>query len=59
MLEQSGIPLFLYKRLCLNVVLYLCFSFSLEKHTLLNVGLKKCLRHFIIYVLLAKEFPIK
>jgi hypothetical protein len=59
MLEQSSIPLFLYKRLCLNVVLYLCFSFSLEKHTLLNVGLKKCLRHFIIYVLLAKEFPIK
>ena len=41
MLEQSGIPLFLYKRLCLDVVLYLCFSFSLEKHTLLNVGLKK------------------
>ncbi len=41
MLEQSDIPLFLCKRLCLDVGLYFYFSFSLENHTLLNVGLKK------------------
>lgn len=39
MLEQSDIPLFLCKRLCLDVGLYFYFSFSLEKHTPLKVGL--------------------
>lgn len=41
MLEQSDIPLFLCKRLYLDVGLYFYFSFSLEKHTPLNACLKK------------------
>lgn len=41
MLEQSDIPLFSCKRLCLKVGFDFWFSFSLEKHTSLNVGLKK------------------
>ena len=41
MLEQSDIPLFLCKRLCLNVGFNFYFLFSLEKHTSLKVGLKK------------------
>ncbi len=41
MLEQSDIPLFLCKRLCLDVGLYFYFSFFGEKHTPLNVGSKK------------------
>lgn len=41
MLEQSDIPLFLCKWLCLKVGLNFYFSFSLEKHTPLKVGSKK------------------
>ncbi len=47
MLEQSDIPLFLCKRLCLDVSLYFYFSFSLEKHTPLNVGLIYDMEHSI------------
>ena len=41
MSDYSNIPLFLCKRLCLDVGSDLYFLLSLQKHTPLNVGLKK------------------
>lgn len=41
MLEQSDIPLFLCRRLCLNVGLYFLFFIFFRKPTFVNVGLKK------------------
>ncbi len=40
MLEQSDMP-FLCRWLCLKVGFDFWISFSLEKHTFLNMGLKK------------------